>query len=109
MAAVEADVLRSRLDQEGTSAGVMVTTSRDGARSSDIAPADAAPVGPVANFLKQPAVRTALPFVGFALVLLLAVVAYVSLSTPPPRAIYPEMADSDKEAAQQLLSKNGIG
>jgi flagellar M-ring protein FliF len=109
MAAVEADVLRSRLDQEGTSAGVMVTTSRDGARSSDIAPADAAPAGPVANFLKQPAVRTALPFVGFALVLLLAVVAYVSLSTPPPRAIYPEMADSDKEAAQQLLSKNGIG
>jgi len=109
MAAVEADVLRSRLDQEGTGAGVMVTTSRDAARSSDLVPTEPSPVNPVASFLKQPAVRTALPFVGFALVLLLAVVAYISLSTPPPRAIYPEMADADKEAAQQLLSKNGIG
>jgi len=109
MAAVEADVLRSRLDQEGTGAGVMVTTSRDAARPSDLVPTESPAANPVANFLKQPAVRTALPFVGFAMVLLLAVVAYISLSTPPPRAIYPEMADADKEAAQQLLSKNGIG
>ena len=109
MAAVEADVLRARLDGEGAGAGVMVTTSRDAGRSMDLAPAEAAPAGPVANFLKQPAVRTALPYVGLALVLLLAIVAYVSLSTPPPRALYPEMADQDKEAAQQLLEKNGIG
>jgi flagellar M-ring protein FliF len=54
-------------------------------------------------------VRAALPYVTIALVLLLAVVAYVSMSTPPPRTLYPEMADSDKEAAQQLLQKNGIG
>ena len=109
MAAVEADVLRARLDGEGAGAGVMVTTSRDAGRSMDLAPAEATPAGPVANFLKQPAVRTALPYVGLALVLLLAIVAYVSLSTPPPRALYPEMADQDKEAAQQLLEKNGIG
>ena len=109
MAAVEADVLRARLDGEGAGAGVMVTTSRDAARSTDLAPVDAAPAGPVANFLKQPVVRTALPYVGLALVLLLAVVAYISMSTPPPRALYPEMADADKEAAQQLLAKNGVG
>lgn len=109
MAAVEADVLRARLDGEGAASGVMVSTSRDAGRSTDLASVTAAPAGAVANFLKQTAVRTALPFVGFALVLLLAVVAYVSMSTPPPRALYPEMADADKEAAQQLLQKNGIG
>ncbi len=109
MAAVEADVLRSRLDNEGAGAGVMVSTSRDAMRSTDLAATDAAPAGAVTNFLQQPVVRTALPYVGFALVLLLAVVAYVSMSTPPPRALYPEMADADKEAAQQLLQKNGIG
>jgi len=109
MAAVEADVLRARLEGEGAGSGVMVSTSRDAGRSTDLASVTAAPAGAVANFLKQTAVRTALPFVGFALVLLLAVVAYVSMSTPPPRALYPEMADADKEAAQQLLQKNGIG
>lgn len=87
----------------------MVSTSRDAMRSTDLAATDAAPAGAVTNFLQQPVVRTALPYVGFALVLLLAVVAYVSMSTPPPRALYPEMADADKEAAQQLLQKNGIG
>ncbi len=109
MAAVEADVLRSRLDNEGAGAGVMVSTSRDAMRSTDLAPTEAASSGAVTNFLQQPIVRTALPYVGIALVLLLAVVAYVSMSTPPPRALYPEMADADKEAAQQLLQKNGIG
>ncbi|NBU24320.1 MAG: flagellar M-ring protein FliF [Gammaproteobacteria bacterium] len=116
MAAVEAEVLRSRLDGEGANAGVTVTTTRDATRSAGLvvvpgAPADQLPPppdGPVAAFLKRPGVRTALPYVGLALVLLLAVVAYISLSTPPPRALYPEMADSDKEAAQQLLEKNGI-
>ncbi|MFM8518595.1 MAG: flagellar basal-body MS-ring/collar protein FliF, partial [Nevskiaceae bacterium] len=52
--------------------------------------------------------RTALPYVGIALVLLLAIVVYISVSTPPPRALYPEMADADKEAAQQLLQRNGV-
>lgn len=112
MAAVEADVLRSRLDGEGAAAGVMVSTSRDAARPTGLAPLEQAtspPDGPVSGFLKRPAVRAALPYVGLALVFLLAIVAYVSLSTPPPRALYPEMADSDKDAAQQLLGKNGIG
>lgn len=66
-------------------------------------------MNPVAGLLRTPMVRIALPYVGIALVLLLAVVAYMSLSAPPPRTLYPEMADSDKEAAQQLLRKNGIG
>ena len=109
MAAVEADVLRSRLDGEGAGAGVMVTTSRDAARSTDLTTAEGGRGGAVANFLQQPVVRSTLPYVGIALVLLLAIVAYVSLSTPPPRALYPEMADADKEAAQQLLAKNGVG
>jgi len=109
MAAVEADVLRSRLDGEGAGAGVMVTTSRDAARSTDLMMAEGGRGGVVTNFLRQPVVRSTLPYVGIALVLLLAIVAYVSLSTPPPRALYPEMADADKEAAQQLLAKNGVG
>lgn len=109
MATVEADVLRSRLDGEGAGAGVMVTTSRDGARSTDLMTAEGGRGGAVTNFLRQPAVRSTLPYIGIALVLLLAIVAYVSLSAPPPRALYPEMADADKEAAQQLLAKNGIG
>ena len=66
-------------------------------------------MNPVAGLLRTPMVRTALPYVGIALVMLLAVVAYMSLSAPPPRTLYPEMADVDKEAAQQLLQKNGIG
>ncbi len=109
MAAVEADVLRSRLDGEGAGAGVMVTTSRDAARSTDLTTAEGGRGGAVASFLQQPVVRSTLPYVGIALVLLLAIVAYVSLSTPPPRMLYPEMADADKEAAQQLLAKNGVG
>lgn len=109
MAAVEADVLRSRLDGEGAGAGVMVTTSRDAARSTDLMMAEGGRGGVVTNFLQQPVVRSTLPYVGMALVLLLAIVAYVSLSAPPPRALYPEMADADKEAAQQLLAKNGVG
>lgn len=108
MAAVEADILRSRLDGEGAGAGVMVTTSRDAARPSQLMTAKDASSGAVANFLQQPIIRSTLPYVGIALVLLLAVVAYVSLSTPPPRMLYPEMADADKEAAQQLLEKNGV-
>jgi flagellar M-ring protein FliF len=109
MAAVEADVLRSRLDGEGANAGVVVNTSREAARPADIVPVETAPAGLVAGFLKRPGVRAALPYVGLALVLMLAVVAYVAMSTPPPRALYPEMADADKEAAEQLLAKNGIG
>ncbi|MFM8988892.1 MAG: flagellar basal-body MS-ring/collar protein FliF [Alphaproteobacteria bacterium] len=114
MAAVEAEVLRSRLDGEGANAGVTVSTSRDAVRPGGLMavpedqPPPPPPDGPVASFLKRPAVRTTLPYVGLALVLLLAIVAYISLSTPPPRALYPEMADADKEAAQQLLTKNGI-
>jgi flagellar M-ring protein FliF len=108
MAAVEADVLKARLDGEGDGAGVVVATSRDSARSTDFLGAETGPAGPVSNFIKQPMVRTVLPYVGIALVLLLAVVAYISLATPPPRALYPEMADTDKEAAQQLLQKNGV-
>ncbi len=109
MAAVEADVLKARLDGEGDGAGVVVATSRDSARSTDFLGAETGPAGPVSNFIKQPMVRTVLPYVGIALVLLLAVVAYISLATPPPRALYPEMADTDKDAAQQLLQKNGVG
>ena len=109
MAAVEADVLRRRLDDEGSNAGVMVSSSSGAMRPMESAAASAASANPVAGFLRAPMVRAALPYVTIALVLLLAVVAYVSMSTPPPRTLYPEMADSDKEAAQQLLQKNGIG
>ena len=109
MAAVEADVLRGRLDNEGAGGGVMVSTSRsaDSAVSGGALGA-AATGGPLGAFLQKPVVRTALPYVGIALVLLLAIVVYISVSTPPPRALYPEMADADKEAAQQLLQRNGV-
>ncbi len=109
MAAVEADVLRRRLDGEGSNAGVMVSSSSGAMRPMENAAASAASANPVTGFLRAPVVRAALPYVTIALVLMLAVVAYMSMSTPPPRTLYPEMADSDKEAAQQLLQKNGIG
>ena len=109
MAAVEADVLRRRLDDEGSNAGVMVSSSSGAMRPMENAAASAASANPVTGFLRAPVVRAALPYVTIALVLMLAVVAYMSMSTPPPRTLYPEMADSDKEAAQQLLQKNGIG
>ena len=109
MAAVEADVLRRRLDDEGSNAGVMVSSSSGAMRPMENAAAPSASSNPVAGFLQAPMVRTALPYVTIALVLMLAVVAYMSMSAPPPRTLYPEMADADKEAAQQLLQKNGIG
>ena len=105
MAAVEADVLRQRLDNEGSNAGVMVSSSAGGGRSLSAG----ASAGSVRGFLQAPIVRIGLPYLAIALVLVLAIVAYVSLSAPPPRTLYPEMADTDKEAAQQLLQKNGIG
>jgi flagellar M-ring protein FliF len=107
MAAVEADVLRRRLDDEGSNAGVMVSSSAGAGRSLGASAGESA--GPVRGFLQAPIVRIALPYVAIALVLVLAVVAYMSMSAPPPRTLYPEMADADKEAAQQLLQKNGIG
>ena len=109
MAAVEADVLKGRLDAESPGGGVMVSTSRAASAAADgAAPAPSLLPAPVGDLLQRPAVRSTLPYVGFGLVLLLAVMAYITMSTPPPRALYPSMADSDKEAAQQLLQKNGI-
>jgi len=109
MAAVEADVLKGRLDAESPGGGVMVSTSRAASAAADGAvPAPSLLRASVGDFLQRPAVRSTLPYVGLGLVLLLAVMAYITMSTPPPRALYPSMADSDKEAAQQLLQKNGI-
>jgi len=109
MAAVEADVLKGRLDAESPGGGVMVSTSRAATVAADGTPSSPSSVGAsIGDLLQRPAVRSTLPYVGLGLVLLLAVMAYITMSTPPPRALYPSMADSDKEAAQQLLQKNGI-
>ncbi len=108
MAAVEADVLRGRLGTEDPTDGVTVTTSRGSVVNADRALAPLPAPGPVRALLQRPVVRQTLPYVGMALVLLLAVMAYISMSTPAPRALYPDMADADKEAAQQLLQKNGV-
>ncbi len=101
MAATEADVLGSGLD-----GGVNVSTSGSLAPVGELSPQQSK--GALAQALERPAVRKTLPYVGFALVLLLGIIAYTTLSAPPPRALYPEMADADKETAQQLLKKNGI-
>ena len=54
MAAVEADVLRARLDGEGANAGVMVSSSSGGAmRPMDTAAAPAAPAGPLMNLIAK--------------------------------------------------------
>ena len=116
MATVEADVLGSRLDAARTGlgdGGVTVSTSRDMARANTLDDATGTNVatgggGAIKEFLQRPMVRTALPYFGLGLVLLLAVIAYATLSASPPRALYPEMADVDKEQAQQVLLKNGI-
>lgn len=108
MAAVEADVLKGRLDAESPGGGVMVSTSRAASTAAEGAVAPSLLPAPVGDLLQRPAVRSTLPYLGIGLVLLLAVMAYITMSTPPPRALYPSMADADKEAAQQLLQKNGI-
>ncbi len=116
MATVEADVLGSRLDaaRAGLSdGGVTVSTSRDVARMNsgdDTAGTALATTGAggLGGFLQRPMVRTALPYLGIGLVILLAVVVYATMSASPPRSLYPNMADADKEQAQQLLTKNGV-
>ncbi len=116
MATVEADVLGPRLDAARAGlgdGGVTVSTSRDvarmnsgdGAAGTALATTDAGGLG---GFLQRPMVRTALPYLGIGLVILLAVVVYATMSASPPRSLYPSMADADKEQAQQLLTKNGV-
>ena len=117
MATVEADVLGSRLDAAARAGmgdgGVTVSTSRDVARtnSGDDATSSALVASrssSVGGFLQKPIVRTALPYLGIGLVILLAIVVYATMSASPPRSLYPSMADADKEQAQQLLTKNGV-
>jgi len=110
MAAIEADVLAGRFDARPTSGGVTVTTSSEarGLATQDGPLGETGPKGAVGRFLAQPAVKTAAPFVTIGLVLLLAIAAFVSLSAAPMRSLYPEMADADKELAQQTLRKGGI-
>jgi flagellar M-ring protein FliF len=110
MAAIEADVLAGRFDPRPTGGGVTVTTSPEarGLVTQDGPPAAATPNGIVGRFLAQPAVKTAAPFVTIGLVLMLAIAAFVTLSAAPMRTLYPEMADADKDLAQQTLRKGGI-
>lgn len=117
MATVEAEVLGSRLDATTRAGmgdgGVTVSTSRDMARTNSGEDTNstalvAAGSGGVGGFMQKPMVRTALPYLGIGLVILLAIVAYATMSASPPRALYPSMADADKEQAQQLLTKNGV-
>ena len=109
MAAVEADVLNGMGTAGRGDNGVMVTTSQG---AKDLA-AEGAGSGTnsgnsVDSLLKQPLARKLLPWAGIALVVLLGVIVFTSLTKPPPRLLYPEMADTDKQEAQQVLLKNGI-
>jgi flagellar M-ring protein FliF len=109
MAAVEADVLGMGTAGRGDN-GVMVTTSQ-GARDLAADGSGNAQGGgnAVNNLLKQPLARKILPWASIVLVVLLGVIVFSSLTKAPPRALYPEMADTDKQEAQQVLLKNGIG
>ena len=97
MATVEADVLGPRLDAARAGlgdGGVTVSTSRDIARanSGDEATGGALVAtgsGGVGGLLQNPMVRTALPYVGIGLVILLAVIVYATMSASPPRSLYP--------------------
>jgi len=122
MATVEAEVLGPRLDAARAGLGddgVTVSTSRNmtaaGARggANDDQTGNALVAGGTGSgvpaVLQKPAVRAALPYVGLGLLILLAIVAYMAMSSQPDRQLYPSMADADKEQAQQLLQKNGIG
>jgi len=101
MATVEADVLGPRLDaaRVGVSdGGVTVSTSRDVARmNAGDDPAGTSltttSAGGLGAFLQRPMVRTALPYFGIGLVVLLAVVVYATMSASPPRSLYPSMPD----------------
>ena len=117
MATVEAEVLGSRLDATTRAGmgdgGVTVSTSRDVARTNSGDDTSntalvAAGSGGIGGFMQKPIVRMVLPYLAIGLVILLAIVAYATMSASPPRSLYPSMADADKEQAQQLLTKNGV-
>jgi flagellar M-ring protein FliF len=106
MAAVEADILGNK----PVAASPLATTGTDvGQELAKIGAAtEQANKGPIAEFLERPAVRRFIPYVALAILLALAGVILASMSQSPPRALYPNMADTDKEQASQVLKKAGI-
>ena len=106
MAAVEADILGNK----PVAAAPLTTTGTDiGQELAKIGAAtEQANKGPLAEFLERPAVRRFIPYVALAILLALAGVILTSMSQSPPRALYPNMADTDKEQASQVLKKAGI-
>lgn len=109
MAVIEADVLNNRTNAGSKrDDGVSVTNSRE-LRSAGNTDADAGNNNAsLTQLLGRPVVKSTLPYVGVALAIFLGIMVYGSVTERPNRALYPEMADSDKEAAQQLLIKNGL-
>lgn len=108
MATAEADILAGRFGTRADDTGGVTVTTSDPARAGGEAQPPAVVGGPLATVMAQPMVRKLAPYAVAGLVLLLAIVAIASLTATPPRALYPDMVDSEKEAAQEVLRKAGI-
>lgn len=106
MAAVEADVLGNR---PAAAAPLVTKGSEVGQELAKIGAAtEQAQKGPLAEFLERPVVRRFIPYMALAILLTLAGIILSTMSQSPPRALYPNMADTDKEQASQVLKKAGI-
>ena len=66
------------------------------------------PLRQVGGFLSQPAVKRSLPMILMVGLILAAALAWMSLRTPPQRALFANLADADKSAVVAALDAAAI-
>ena len=67
------------------------------------------PLKQIGTLMQQPAVRRSLPMVLMIGLIAAAALAWMALSTPAQRTLFPNLSDSDKAAVTQALTAGGIG
>lgn len=66
------------------------------------------PLKQINTMLAQPAVRRTLPMILMIGLIGAAALAWMALSTPPQRTLFPNLSDGDKAAVTQALTAGGI-
>lgn len=61
------------------------------------------------SFVQQPAVRRALPLLGFLAVMVLAGALWLALREPPQRDLFRSLPETDKAAVAEALQQSNIG
>lgn len=89
--------------EEATRGGALVSTGADGGSSSN----GVLQILPVQQILAQPAVRRAIPAIGAVFVVLAFAVIYFWMEEPAYRALYPGMAEGDRQGAYEALTGAG--